>query len=276
MKGYIPYFNFYPADFMNGVRGMTAQEVGVYTMLLCRMYEESAPVQRNDLRLSTYCGMRESTFSKTLDRLIALGKILDRPEGLINPRAEIEISKRADGLKINSKAGKASAKKRQQNQQNDSTTVQRPFNQAEAEAEAEAETEATTSVVAAAPEASQIQSEDGLTDREKLLSAMGVDSSGMTGPNGHRIGTVSDMATAAKWSEKLTVDEQCRLISERVAAAKAKSPGFAPRSFAYFTAAMADFAALKAQPMPQGVASGAKSGRDAQIARWAALGKKSA
>jgi uncharacterized protein YdaU (DUF1376 family) len=272
VKGYIPYFNFYPADFMNGVRGMTAQEVGVYTMLLCRMYEESSPVQRNDLRLSTYCGMRESTFSKTLDRLIALGKILDRPEGLINPRAETEISKRADGLKINSKAGKASAEKRQQNQQNDSTTVQRPFNQAEADTD----TEATTSVVAAALEAPQIQSEDGPSDREKLLSAMGVDSSGMTGPNGHRIGTMADMATAAKWLELLTIDEQCRLISERVAAAKAKSPGFAPRSFGYFTAAMADFAALKAKPMPQGVAGGAKSGRDAQLARWAALGRKSA
>lgn len=117
---------------------------------------------------------------------------------------------------------------------------------------------------------------DEATDRERLLSSMGLDPSGMSGPNGKRLGTMADMEIAAKWLEKLTIDDQCKLIVEKVAAAKAKSPGFAPRSFAYFTAAMADFAALKAQPMPQGVASGAKSGRDAQIARWAALGKKSA
>lgn len=125
---HIPYFSFYPADFMNGVRGLTPQEVGVYTMLLCRIYEESGPVEMNIMRLSTYCGMREKTFAAVLDKLIALGKFQVADGHIINPRAAKEIQKRADGLKIASKAGKASAEKKQQKQRSDATPVERPFN----------------------------------------------------------------------------------------------------------------------------------------------------
>lgn len=124
----VPYFAFYPADFMNGVRGLTAQEVGVYTMILCRIYEESGPVEYHPRRLSTYCGMREATFVSVIEKLVDLDKLQLVDGMLSNRRAEGEISKRADGLKIASKAGKASAKKRQQNQSQDATPVQPPFN----------------------------------------------------------------------------------------------------------------------------------------------------
>ena len=124
----IPYFDFYPSDFMHGVRGLSAQEVGVYTMLLCRIYEENGPVEFHIMRLSTYCGMRENTFTKVVDKLVDLGK-LDLVDGMLsNHRAEVEISSRANKLKNNSKAGKASAEKRQQKQRLVSTNVQQPFN----------------------------------------------------------------------------------------------------------------------------------------------------
>jgi hypothetical protein len=35
---HILYFNFFTSDFMNGVRCRTPQEIGVYTMILCRVY----------------------------------------------------------------------------------------------------------------------------------------------------------------------------------------------------------------------------------------------
>lgn len=127
-KDRIPYFDFYPSDFMHGVRGLSAQEVGVYTMMLCRIYEENGPVEYHVMRLATYCGMRESTFVKTVEKLIELGK-LELVDGMIsNHRAEAEISSRAHKLKINSKAGKASAEKRQQKQRMTSTDVQQTFN----------------------------------------------------------------------------------------------------------------------------------------------------
>lgn len=124
----VPYFAFYPADFMNGVRGLTAQEVGVYTMILCRIYEESGPVEYHARRLAIYCGMRESTFVAVVEKLVDLDKLQLIGGMLSNRRAEGEIAKRADGLKIASKAGKASAEKRQQNQRSDETPVQQTFN----------------------------------------------------------------------------------------------------------------------------------------------------
>lgn len=84
-----PWFKFYPADFMNGVRGLSAQEVGLYTMLLARIYEENGPVEYHPLRLSTYCGMREATFVKTLEKLLALGKITLR-DGMLSCPTVIE------------------------------------------------------------------------------------------------------------------------------------------------------------------------------------------
>jgi uncharacterized protein YdaU (DUF1376 family) len=128
MKKRNPYFNFYPADFMNGVRGLSPQEVGVYTMLLCRIYEEDGPVEYHVRRLATYCNMREATFEKVVETLVDLGKITLSDGRLSNPRAEAEISKRSNGLEIASRAGKASAEKRQQNQRQGATTVQQPFN----------------------------------------------------------------------------------------------------------------------------------------------------
>jgi len=113
---------------MNGVRGLSAQEVGVYTMLLCRIYEENGPVEYHQLRLATYCGMRVPTFESVVKKLVDLGKITIAENMLSNARAETEIAKRSDDLKNNSKAGKSSAEKRKQNQQNNPTGVQQAFN----------------------------------------------------------------------------------------------------------------------------------------------------
>jgi uncharacterized protein YdaU (DUF1376 family) len=125
---HIPYFRFYPADFMGGVRGLSAQEVGVYTMLLCRMYEENGPIEYHVLRLATYCGMREKTFQAVAEKLIALGKIELDGGMIFNDRAAREISNRSNDLENAITAGKASAEKRQQKQSRKATPVQRPFN----------------------------------------------------------------------------------------------------------------------------------------------------
>lgn len=127
-KKRIPYFKFYPSDFMHGVRGLSAQEVGIYTMLLCRIYEEDGPVECHIVRLSTYCGMRENTFKQVLDKLIVLGKLTLKNGMISNARSEAEISSRSDDLKNKISGGKASAKKRQQNQQNISTEPQQNLN----------------------------------------------------------------------------------------------------------------------------------------------------
>lgn len=124
----VPYFPFYPSDFMTGVRGLTPSEVGIYTMLLCRIYEESGPISADSRVLAAYCGTRVVWFENGLAKLIALGKIKTDGATLWNDRAIKEIADRARNLEANSRAGKISAQKRKQNQQPASTDVQRTFN----------------------------------------------------------------------------------------------------------------------------------------------------
>lgn len=136
-KERIPYFNFYPTDFMRGVRGLTAQEVGIYTMLLCRMYEENGPIDLHEERLAAYCGCRTSTLARTLSRLCDLGKINLVGKQIFNDRAAIEIDKRNRVVKSNSTAGVLSAEKRKQNQQAAATPVQQPFNHTDTDTDTE-------------------------------------------------------------------------------------------------------------------------------------------
>lgn len=268
MKRHIPYFNFYPADFMNGVRGLTAQEVGVYTMVLARIYEENGPVEYNPLRLATYCGMREPTFDKVASRLVDLGKLTLVEGHLSNARAELEIAKRANSLENSSRAGKASAEKRKQKQGMAPTPVDRPFNHTNTDKDTEEKLQPREPV----------QSEGAATetDRERLLAAVGADPiSGMTGLNGNCLGTAVDMAAAREWTAMgLTIDQQCTVIAQRCAAMRAKDPHWMPSRFKYFTGAMRDLQAAISAPFQTGAAKAEHAKRDAQLKRLEKIGRK--
>lgn len=144
----IPYFDFYPTDFMRGVRGLTAAEVGVYTMLLCRIYEENGPVEYHPVRLSAYCGVRESVLTKAVDRLIVLGRLEIENGMLSDDRAVKEITIRETKLKNSSRAGKASAEKRQQKQEQSATPVQQTFNHTDTDTEEEKKEDTNVSLAA--------------------------------------------------------------------------------------------------------------------------------
>lgn len=204
----IPYFRFYPSDFMRGVRGMTAQEVGLYTMLLCRMYEESGPIEDHALRLSTYCGMRQATFEKTLQKLVDLGKIIRQDGTLWNDRAEIEISSRANDLKIAIKAGKASAEKRQQKQRQGATPVQRPFNHTDTDTDTR-DTNVSLSIVAPPSKPPDLFSE--FWDRYPK-----------------RVGKGDAHKAYIKALKKITHDDLMFALSERLPALEAKEKQFRP------------------------------------------------
>ncbi len=137
----IPYFPFYPIDFIRGIRGLKANEVGIYTMLLCRIYEENGPVEFHPARLSAYCGCREKEFASAVERLLELDRIKLTDGRLWDERAAREIEARNEAVKKKISAGKASAEKRQQNQQQQSTPVQHPFNHTDTDTEQQKEEE---------------------------------------------------------------------------------------------------------------------------------------
>lgn len=119
--------------------------------------------------------------------------------------------------------------------------------------------------------AAQPETQSERADRRvKLLSAMGVGPDGIAGPS-RFVGTEADMVEADKWAALgLSVDDQCRLIAERMERMRRKNPMFAVGSFAYFTGAMAELAAARAAPVPTGPAK-PQSEREAKMARYAKI-----
>lgn len=260
-----PWFKFYPADFMAGVRGLSAQEVGLYTMLLARIYEENAPIQYHPLRLAAYCGMREKTFAKTLEKLVALGKITLHEGMLSNRRAEAEISHRANDLENASKAGKASAKKRQQNQAKTATAVQQAFNHTDTDTDTDTDID----------DDDRVREPDNF--RGMILEAIGLDPAEETA-----LGGPADMAEARGWLELPHVTEE--RVCEQIRAVMTRKGDRQVHSLAYFTPEMqrmsASLEASKAPLMPatrrkpgigEAVPMAANSGKvdlDALAALW--------
>ncbi|GAA5100671.1 YdaU family protein [Bartonella acomydis] len=108
----LPYVCWYQNDFLGGVRGMRAHEIGIYTILLNEMYARGRPLELSVERLARLCGCDKRTFTNVLEMLIEEGKILNLAHGLWNKRCETVFQERAKFLEQKSFAGHCSAKKR--------------------------------------------------------------------------------------------------------------------------------------------------------------------
>ncbi|MBX3504439.1 MAG: YdaU family protein [Parvibaculum sp.] len=106
--GDMPWFRFFPSDWLAGTRGMSAAETGVYITLIATMYEHGEPIPEDDARLSRLCGASLTQFRKALSTLVSEGKIIRSEGTLWNERVGKECSFR------NSKSttAKNAAKKR--------------------------------------------------------------------------------------------------------------------------------------------------------------------
>ncbi|WP_375615908.1 MULTISPECIES: YdaU family protein [unclassified Bartonella] len=108
----LPYVCWYQNDFLGGVRGMRAHEIGIYTILLNEMYARGRPLEISEERLARLCGCDKRTFVNVLEMLIQEGKILNLANGLWNQRCENVFQEREKLLEQKSFAGRSSAKKR--------------------------------------------------------------------------------------------------------------------------------------------------------------------
>ncbi|WP_455476875.1 YdaU family protein [Bartonella sp. B41] len=108
----LPYVCWYQDDFLGGVRGMRAHEIGIYTILLNEMYARGRPLGLSVERLARICGCDKRTFTNVLEMLLREGKILKLSDGLWNKRCENVFQERAKLLEQKSFAGRSSAEKR--------------------------------------------------------------------------------------------------------------------------------------------------------------------
>ena len=89
----LTWIKWEPEAFLNGVIGLTAEEIGVYTIVLNLIYDSGGPIP-DDARIARRCMMRPSSCEKVLQALAAAGKIT-REFGVINnARADAELKTR--------------------------------------------------------------------------------------------------------------------------------------------------------------------------------------
>ncbi|RVM15105.1 DUF1376 domain-containing protein [Sinorhizobium meliloti] len=127
----LPYVQWFQDDFLGGIRGMKAQEIGIYTVLLNEMYNRGVALDQTDERLARMCGTDVRTFRKVVEMLIEDEKLVRLNCGLWNIRCENAFTSRAEMLKKQSAAGKTSAIKRRKNK----GRIERPLDERSTDAE---------------------------------------------------------------------------------------------------------------------------------------------
>ena len=89
-----PWIKWYPSDFLNGISDLSPHEIAVYTVILCRIYDEDGPIRDDVQKIARRCNMRLPECEKAIQMLVEDGK-LSRADGYLdNERAQKERTKR--------------------------------------------------------------------------------------------------------------------------------------------------------------------------------------
>jgi uncharacterized protein YdaU (DUF1376 family) len=86
----LPWFRFFPSDWLGGTRGLSATETGVYITLVAMMYDRGSPIPTNMPRLAQQCGTSPARFGKAVDTLLSSAKIFLLDDGYWNQRVQKE------------------------------------------------------------------------------------------------------------------------------------------------------------------------------------------
>ncbi len=89
-----PWIKWEAAAFLNGIVGMTAEEIGVYTLILNLIYDKGGPIKDDRVRIARRCLMRPTSFEKVFSRLVEDGKLSVKNGLISNARAESVIETR--------------------------------------------------------------------------------------------------------------------------------------------------------------------------------------
>ena len=103
-----PYFKLFSRDFRDGVRPLTLEETGAYTLLLTLIYDAGGPIDDDGeaIRRQLCCDRR--VWARVRARLLKLGKIeLTECGRLTNGRAEREIAEAQRLSEVRAAAGRA-------------------------------------------------------------------------------------------------------------------------------------------------------------------------
>jgi len=94
-----PWFKCFPTDWLEGTRGLTPEQRGVYIDCLCLIYRDDKPLPDNgadgEKRMAFALHISTRLWRSVRKALINSGKLIETPDGLINVRAQVEIGSRS-------------------------------------------------------------------------------------------------------------------------------------------------------------------------------------
>ncbi len=130
----LPWFKCVPSLLLGALSGMQPDVGYLYVTILLRIYETSGPIRDSLSVLSRRTGMTERRVSSAFASLVEMGKISLSSDGLIDSITTHEtLTAREELQNVAKKAGKASAEKRaqkdEQNQGKQSTYVDVSLNE---------------------------------------------------------------------------------------------------------------------------------------------------
>lgn len=89
-----PWIKWYSGDFLNGVADLSPHEIALYTVILCRIYDEDKAIPHDLKKLARRCNMRMPQCEKALNSLLSEGKLTSDGTFIDNERAQDEREKR--------------------------------------------------------------------------------------------------------------------------------------------------------------------------------------
>ena len=240
----MPWFKFYPSDWLAGTRGLTAAETGIYITLVATMYERGEPLAEDVGRLARMCGSSPSSFKKSLELLIDNRKIERVPGGLWNNRVGREIEKRSEKSEVARQSANrrwgSTDEKGEQKQQTANANADKT--QCERDASQKPDTRYQNTTVTAREELDLLES--------KLCEA--------AGPALNRTSTgLADLSRPLAWiNAGSDMDLDILPAIRRVCQAK---PPNSVNGWKYFEGAVMDAKASRTAPVPEGKARASPS-----------------
>jgi uncharacterized protein YdaU (DUF1376 family) len=131
----LPYFNFYPADFVMGTRNMTAAQKGAYIMLLCHQWDHGF-VPGDPRELVAICGCSHAVIQPVLSEKFQKISV-NFPEKFQNSRLEHERKISHDSYAKKRDSGRIAANARWHPQCHPTAPAMPPPSQSESKSESD-------------------------------------------------------------------------------------------------------------------------------------------
>jgi len=226
------FYKTYTRDLLSSTAGLPFETKAVFRLVLDLIYFHGGKLVDDPRYIAGNLGCSVRFWKKYRQILIDSGKLYLDGQFIMNSRATKEMESLAKLQKTKSE------NRRRPNKNKDLES--RSFDHTDTDTDTDTDTTADERT----SDQHDLKMSENLTDRERLLKAMGLPYDGLS-TSGRIFGNQADMEEATRWAQDLglSLAEQIQVIHE--VSGRIAQP---PNSFKYFTGAMQDAAGRKARP----------------------------